>query len=544
MFDPLGRPIRPSIGKPTVTASTVSVRQPTYPAVAPGATPERIARVLIEAGEGVMIDYLTWLEELEERDGHYGGQLHTRKADLLSREMYIQAAGTDPSDADKALAELCTEHLIDGPGDLWTACYDLLDSIAKPCAIVEPVWGSMRDNGRIYWVPMEYHRIDPRWVQYDQDTLREERFIDPALPDGAPIDRNRFLIHRSANKSGLPCRAGVGRQCSWYVFFKSLALKDWAAFVEVFGMPWRIGRYASASTDDENMDTYRRALAELGADAAVLIPEGLELEMVDGRAGKSGSGVGAGGVHDALVRFCDEQISKVIRGQTMTMDNGSSRAQGQVHADVAQYITEADGRLARVLQLLVTTWYAFNAPPGTKPGQFKIHTEPPEDLESHSKAVVPLIQVGLAVSKKQLYAKYGLEEPENEQDQLGGLGGPPGVFVLSPDTKKMADEEKQADRDFQSQESDKAIKAKSDSANADRDGKLGAARNAIEQAFDHVDDPWQPALLAIMESADTFEEAERRLLKLGDRVDADPFVKALAVEMVRIRMGVDRGEDA
>ena len=36
-----------------------------------------------------------------------------------------------------------------------------------------------------------------------------------------------------------------------------------------------------------------------------------------------------------LIKYCDDGISKVMEGQTMTSDNGSSKAQGGVHARIA-----------------------------------------------------------------------------------------------------------------------------------------------------------------------------------------------------------------
>ena len=47
-------------------------------------------------------------------------------------------------------------------------------------------------------------------------------------------------------------------------------------------------------------------------------------------------------VYENLSRLCDEQISKLILGQTLTADGGASLAQAKIHENIANDIVRAD----------------------------------------------------------------------------------------------------------------------------------------------------------------------------------------------------------
>lgn len=118
------------------------------------------------------------------------------------------------------------------------------------------------------------------------------------------------------------------------VLIKRGDLSDWAQFNEIFGQPTRVGKY------DPNMpgqkEQMQQALKESGAMAYLTIPVGSELEFVE--ANKSG----ATDTYSKLYELMDRAISKVIVGQTMTTENGSSKSQAEVHERVSNKISLSD----------------------------------------------------------------------------------------------------------------------------------------------------------------------------------------------------------
>jgi len=115
---------------------------------------------------------------------------------------------------------------------------------------------------------------------------------------------------------------------------KKYALQFWDQFAEIFGMPVRIGK--SSTRNKKDLDNIESMLEDMGSAAWGLFPEGTEIEIVETKRGD------AFNVYDKRIGRANSEMSKAILGQTMTMDDGSSQSQANVHADVAEDIAEAD----------------------------------------------------------------------------------------------------------------------------------------------------------------------------------------------------------
>ncbi|MDP2723192.1 MAG: DUF935 family protein [Bacteroidales bacterium] len=115
---------------------------------------------------------------------------------------------------------------------------------------------------------------------------------------------------------------------------KKYALQFWDQFAELFGMPIRVGKSSSRTKGD--LDKIESMLESMGSAAWALFPEGTEIEIKETSRGD------AFNVYDKRIDRANSEMSKAILGQTMTMDNGSSQSQANVHAEVAEFISNAD----------------------------------------------------------------------------------------------------------------------------------------------------------------------------------------------------------
>lgn len=202
------------------------------------------------------------------------------------------------------------------------------------------------------------------------------------------------------------------------VLIKRGDLSDWAQFNEIFGQPTRVGKY------DPNMPGHREqmqeALKEAGALAYLVIPTGSELEHVE-TANKSGAADTYGNLYDRM----ESGMSKVIVGQTMTTENGSSRSQAEVHERVANKISLSDRKFVKrilneeVRALLLAQGFAEAAQ-----GEFQFVDE--EELKKSDMLKMDLdIHRTVGPLKKSYYAEnYNVEfvdeadlpEPTNEPE--------------------------------------------------------------------------------------------------------------------------------
>jgi len=127
-----------------------------------------------------------------------------------------------------------------------------------------------------------------------------------------------------------------------YVIFKRGGFGDWAQFVEIFGQPFRSAKYNPH--DPESRNKLVTAMEEMGGAAYAVIPDGTSIEF------HNAASAGQSALFRDLIKACNEEISIIFLGQTMTTDNGSSKSQSQTHKEVEEDINISDMiRLEHVL---------------------------------------------------------------------------------------------------------------------------------------------------------------------------------------------------
>lgn len=131
---------------------------------------------------------------------------------------------------------------------------------------------------------------------------------------------------------------GLLLKASLYTIYKKNDTADWATYLELFGMPTRVGYY------DPNMPQTRlemeNALKTAGSAPWITLPVGSSIEHPEI---KGGGGTG-NDIFERFATFCNNEISKVILGETMTTEVGKngSRAQAEVHQDGLMRLSRAD----------------------------------------------------------------------------------------------------------------------------------------------------------------------------------------------------------
>ena len=104
-------------------------------------------------------------------------------------------------------------------------------------------------------------------------------------PLTAPLAPFKFIGTSPRPKQGFRS-GGLARAAGWSYLFKNYVLKDWVTFAEVFGQPLRVGKYGAGATEQDKR-TLLRAVANIGTDAAAIIPESMIIEFTEAR--QSGS---------------------------------------------------------------------------------------------------------------------------------------------------------------------------------------------------------------------------------------------------------------
>lgn len=406
-----GRPRKPRRRKPPPNKSLLTqelaypeftgIRTLWHEAVSPGLTPQRLAAILHGAETGSHWDYLTLAEEMEERELHYRSVLDTRKRAIGSIEPVVEAGGEDARSIEIADA---VEDLVRQP-PFRLMIEHLGDAVGKGFAVSEIMW----ETSASQWMPYDYVDVDPRFFTFDEvdrKTLRLMTLDEPMF--GRALEPFKFLCHVPRLKSGIPIRGGLAKPAAWGFIFKSYTLKDWVAFAEVYGIPFRLGKYGPQATAEDKARLLA-AVRNIGTDAAGIVPETMAIEFVDGAKGS-----GARGVFDSLTDYIDKQISKVVLGQTMTTDHGSSMAQAKVHENVRHDIKVWDGGQAAITvnRDLVRPFVDLNYGPQKRYPTVSFPVPKPEDLTALSDVVDKVVRLGVRVREQEVRERIGFSEPD------------------------------------------------------------------------------------------------------------------------------------
>lgn len=522
LLGPDGKPIKSSLLRQEKAGPTMTgVRSVWHEAVAPGLTPIGLAHAMRQADRGYARDFLTLAEEMEERDAHYRSVLSTRKLALAALPINVTPASEDDRDVEIAAA---VRRLVDKPA-FSLMLLDLQDALGKGFSVIEVLW----DKGKV-WSPERYKWRDPRFFEFDRLSGDELRLARDGSVEGDPLDPYCYITHVPKLKSGLPIRGGLARLLAWTFMLKSFTLRDWAAFLEVFGMPLRVGKYHSNSSHDERK-VLLQAVRDLSTDAAAIIPEGMMIEFIEAKGGQGNA------VFGAMAEYLDNQTSKGVLGQTMTTDDGSSLAQAEVHEDVRNDILRADAMQtsATLNRDLVEPFVAFNyGPQETYPLVELLVTEA-EDVTALVDNVVKLVPMGLEVAMVEVREKIGLSEPKKGETLLVAPQGmaPP----ASTGDDDLHEDQARAQPVCPSCGTRHAL-----AREGDHDDALDALVAAAGEEWEEAMEPMVAPLREAFATARSYDELLAMLDTITADMDAAPLAARLAAATMKARGLGDIGE--
>jgi phage gp29-like protein len=308
--------------------------------------------------------------------------------------------------------------------------------------------------GEILWQP----NIEGRRVSFGQIKVRQRERFRYSRADGGiylvsgadliPMpDRKFWSISVGAEHSDEPYGVGLARSLYWPVWFKRNDIQFWLIFLEKFGMPTVAGKVnagllkaVAAGDSDTGGEAYiakvMEALEAITTDSAVILPEDVPIELIE--ATRSGAAD-----YESLKDAMDAAIAKVVMSQTMTTDDGSSRAQAEVHEGVADSVVKADADLINesFMRGPLKWWCEWNFPGAAVPRVWR-NIEPPEDLNIRAERDVKIKQLGYKPTPEYIEETYGEGFEEAEEVELDPLTGKPKVET-KPGEKK--DDDKKAE---------------------------------------------------------------------------------------------------
>lgn len=527
LLDHRGEPVRKAELKAEVAAATTSgVRSPATGYPGDGLTPSRLGAILREADAGDALRYLELAETLEERDPHYMGVLGTRRRAVSQLPLTVKPASDAAEDVERAKM---VERWLDRD-ELADEIFDILDTLGKGYSATEILW----DTSEGQWMPTRLELRDPRWFRFDRHNLTTPHLLDEQGQE-QPMPAFKFIFATIKAKSGLPIRGGLARIAVWPYLFKKFTERDWAIFSQTYGQPLRVGKFGP-NASEEDKRTLLRAVANIAGDCAAIVPESMMIEFVEA------ANVGAAhALYKERAEWLDEQVSKLVLGQTATTDaKTGGLGSGKEHRQVQEDIERADAKaLAAILNRdLIQPWMQLNFGPQKAYPRLKIEREESEDLKAMAEALGPMIDRGLEVDQEEIRDKFGLSAPKAGAKLMSRSG--PAAPAADPtgadgdlNGKGAVFKRGEAPAGVVAPQSEKSVSTARKSAPSPDDALT--ARMMTETA------PAMEAMLgqieAMIEKAGSLDELREMLLNGYPDLDADTLAQVLAMGLLAAHAG-------
>lgn len=417
IVDQFGRPIeRATLSEPqTARLGHLAQEFATHPSR--GLTPAKLARILEDAEQGDIVAQHDLFLDMEEKDGHVFAEMSKRKRALLTLDWDI-APPRNASKQEEEIAAHVRELLLDVP-NLEDVLLDALDAIGHGFAALEIEWQLL---GR-EWLPKKIEHRPQSWFQLNPENRNELRLRD-YTPQGAELQAFGWVLHTHRAKSGYLSRGGLHRVLAWPYLFKNYSVRDLAEFLEIYGLPLRLGKYPPGASDQEKL-TLLRAVTGIGHNAAGIIPEGMAIEFQEAAKGQ----------HDpfeAMISWCERTQSKAILGGTLTSQadgKSSTNALGNVHNEVRHDLLVSDAiQLATTLTRdLIYPLLAINkgvSDPRRLP-RLVFDTREPEDLALYAEALPKLVGVGFKIPVDYVHDKLRIPAAKDGEEVLAAVASTP-----------------------------------------------------------------------------------------------------------------------
>lgn len=292
--------------------------------------PSRLASAFAAADQGFITEQATLFELVEEQDPHLYAELAKRRRAVTGLGWQL----TPPEDASQSEIDRTLElstMLADTPR-FEDAQYDLTDAIGKGIAALEIDWRTGAE-----WTPRALNWVPQREFQVDVQS-GGLLYVKNGMPE--PLREWGWVVHEHRAKSGYIEQAALFRVLAWTYAYKAYNLRDMQRFLEMYGLPLRLGKYP-AGIGDKQRDQLLRAVRNIGHDGAGVVPSNMTIDFI--QAAKAGT------VDDFLsaAEYWERKQSMAILGGTLTSQadgKTSTNALGEIHNQVRREIMLHDVR--------------------------------------------------------------------------------------------------------------------------------------------------------------------------------------------------------
>lgn len=383
-----------------------------------GLTPVKLAGILRAAEQGDLVAQHELFMDMEEKDAHLFSDMQKRRMAVTQLEWSI-VPPINASAEEIKHAEFVSETLT-AMEDFGDVLFDMTDGIGHGFAPLEMTWG--REDG--VQMPVKIEHRPQSWfkLSLNPDLSRNELRLRDNSADGQRLWEFGWIMHLHRARSGYISRSGLFRVLAWPFLFKNFAVRDLAEFLEIYGLPLRLGTYGVGATEKDKA-TLLRAVINIGHDAAAIIPAGMAIDFKNAAQGDNKS-------FDAMISLMERSMSKTILGGTLTSSEGShgTQALGNVHNEIRKDLRNNDAKqlAATIKAQLVYPLLKLNkglADPRRCPS-LVFDTQEPEDIKLMADSLPKLVDMGMQITVQHAHSKLKIPMAAKGEAVLRSSKGP------------------------------------------------------------------------------------------------------------------------
>jgi len=261
-----------------------------------------------------------------QKDAQVQACLAIKKLAVLSRGWEVHPASDDPVDAE--VADFVRFALLQMRGSILDVLYNVLDALAKGFSVMEInycVLDTKPHRGMIGLASIKSK--DPATFQFDMDEYLNVRGL--RRPGNEMLPADKFVVYSYMPRYESPYGTSDLRAAYKHYWSKDILIRFLNLYLEKYGSPTARGTY-KRGTPKAAQEELLRVLDKIQQETAIVIPEDVQVELLEAQRG------GEAGYLQAI-EFHDKQISKAILCQTLMTDEGQrvgSFALAKVHLDV------------------------------------------------------------------------------------------------------------------------------------------------------------------------------------------------------------------
>jgi len=162
----------------------------------------------------------------------------------------------------------------------------------------------------------------------------ESKIVVRNQTDATGIQYNTPDVEKFVLSFGKTKDLGILKTAVYYSVYKRNTYGDWGNYVELAGNNFELIKYSG--NDIMLKNATENALKKTGANGQVAIPDGVDVDFINK------SSTSQNQLFEGFTQKLNDEQSKLILGQTMTTDDGSSRSQAEVHQTQQNDIFFAD----------------------------------------------------------------------------------------------------------------------------------------------------------------------------------------------------------